>query len=118
MNRNVRTALIIGGIAIALLIAVPFILGTASGWQSGGWGMMGHGMMGGYSGMWLMPIFWILIIGLVIWAIVALVRGLSQPSGSNSSSTRPDSALEILKSRYAKGEIGKEEYDEKRKDLI
>ncbi len=116
MNRNVRTALIIGGIAIALLIAVPLILGAVSGWQSGGWGMMGPGMMGGFGGMWLMPIFWILIIGLIIWAIVVLVGGSTGSRGPDSS--KADSALEVLKSRYARGEIGKEEYDEKKKDLI
>jgi putative membrane protein len=73
-------------------------------------------MMGGFGGMWLMPIFWILFIGLVVWAIVALVGGSTESRGADSS--KADSALEILKSRYAKGEIGKEEYDEKKKDLI
>lgn len=116
MSRNVKTALIISGIAIALLIAVPLILGAVSGWQSGGWGMMGSGMMGGFGGMWLMPIFGILFIGLIIWAIVALVGGSTESRGPDSS--KVNSALEVLKNRYAKGEISKEEYDEKRKDLL
>jgi putative membrane protein len=46
------------------------------------------------------------------------VRGVNQSSGSKSSSSRSDSALEILKRRYARVDIGKEEFEEKKKDLI
>jgi len=50
-------------------------------------------------------VFWILIIlGLI--AIVKYIKG-----------KEPESALEILKKRYAKGEISKEEFEEKKKDL-
>jgi len=115
MNQNVKTAIIIGGIVVAILIILPLVFGLISGWQYGGWGMMGSGMMGGFGTMWLMPVFWILILGLIIWAVVALVRGLSEPS---SGSSRGDSALETLKRRYAKGEISKEEYEAKKKDLV
>jgi len=47
---------------------------------------------------------------------VALVRGLT-PSGGSRPSDEPGSALEILKRRYARGEIGKQEFEEKKKDL-
>ncbi len=117
MDKNVKTALIIGGIIVAVLIILPLVLGLISGGQNGGWGMMGPGMMGGFGWMWLMPIFFIIFWGLVIWGIVALVRGLSGSRSSDSSSSRPDSALEVLKKRYARGEINKEEYEEKKKDL-
>ncbi len=110
MNKNVKTALIIGGIVIAILIIVPLVFGLISGGQYGGWGMMG-----GFGWMWLMPIFFILFWGLVIWGIVALVRGLSESRGYDSS--KANSALEVLKKRYAQGEINKEEYEEKKKDL-
>ncbi len=116
MNKNVKTALIIGGILLALAIVVPLVWGAVSGWQDGGWGMMGSGMLGGFSWWWFMPIFFILFWGLVIWGIVTLVRGLSGSRGSDSS--RADSALEVLKKRYARGEIDKEEYEEKKKDLV
>ncbi len=115
MSKNVKTALIVGGIVVAVLIVLPIVFGAVSGWQSGGWGMMGSGMMGGFSWWWFMPIFFILFWVLVIWGIVALVRGLSGSRGSDSS--RADSALEVLKKRYARGEINKEEYEEKKKDL-
>jgi len=116
MNKNVKTALIIGGVAVGILIILPLVLGLILGWQGYGYGMMGPWMMGGFSWMWLMPVFWLLFLGLIIWAIVALVRGLSQPSDSGSS--HPDSALEVLKRRYAQGEIDREEYEEKKKDLL
>ncbi len=110
MNRNAKTALIIGGVIIAILIIVPSVVGAIWGWGGNGWGMMG-----GFGWMWLMPIFFILFWGLVIWGIVALVRGSSGSRGSDSPAA--DSALEVLKKRYARGEIDKEEYEEKKKDL-
>ncbi len=115
MNKNVKIALIIGGIIVAVLIVLSLVFGLTSGGQYGGWGMMGPWMTGGFGWWWLMPIFMILFWGLVIWGIVALVRGLS---GSRDSDTaKADLALEILKRRYARGEITKEEYEEKKKDL-
>ena len=112
MNQNLKTALIIGGIVLVILV----VLSLVSGWQGYGYGMMGTGMMGGFGWGWFMPIFMIIFWGLVIWGIVALVRGVSEPRSSDSS--RTNSALEILQRRYAMGEINKEEYEEKKKDLV
>jgi putative membrane protein len=80
-----------------------------------GWGpgMMGWGMMGWFGPL-FMIIFWILVIVL----IVLLIRSLL--SSNRSRSAGPDaveSALEILKKRYARGEIEKEEFEAKKKDL-
>lgn len=47
-----------------------------------------------------------------------LVQGLSRPRGSDYGLDRKDSALEILRQRYALGEITREEYQEMRGDLI
>ncbi len=116
MNKNIKTSLIIGGIVIAIFIIVPLVFGQIWGGQYGGWGMMEPGIIGGFGWMWLMPIFMIVFWGLVIWGIVALVRGLSGSRGSDSS--KANSALEILKRRYAEGEIDKKEYEEKKKDLV
>ena len=114
MNKNVKTALIIGGIVVGVLIILPLVFGLVSGWHGGGWGMMGPGMMSGFSWWWFMPIFPILFFGLIIWAIVALVR---RPGESGSSTLPTDTALDVLKKRYAQGEIDKTEFEEKKKDL-
>lgn len=115
MSQGTKTAIIIGGIIVGLVIIVPLILGLVSGWGYGGWGMMRTGMMEGFGFMWLMPIFWIAILGLIIWAIVAVVGRSGESRGQGSPKT--DSPLEILKQRYARGEISKEEYEQKKKDI-
>lgn len=115
MDKNVKTALIIGGVILAIIIALPAVLGAIWGWGGSGWGMMGPGMMGGFGWMGLMPVLWIALLGLIIWAIFAWARSLGESGGSGSR--HPDSALEVLKKRYARGEVNKEEYEEKKKDL-
>lgn len=82
------------------------------GTKGGGNPMMGYGGWGGFGFGWVfMIIFWILI----ILGVVALVRYLG---GTKQSSTDKDKTpLEILKERYAKGEINKKEFEEMKKDL-
>src|SRR3990172_5534628 len=115
MSQNTKIALIIGGVALVLLVGVPLLWGGTSGWQGGGWGMMGPGMMGGSGWGLFGPVLMLLFWGLVIWGVVALVRGAA---GSGPSTPHPDSALELLKRRYARGETNKQEYEEKRRDLV
>jgi putative membrane protein len=79
-------------------------MGPGMGW---GYGMGGFGSI-------IMLVFWIA----VIVGIIFLVRWLVVSMGSSGRSARSeDSALEILKRRYARGEINKEEFQEKKKDL-
>jgi putative membrane protein len=121
MNKNMKIALVIGGIVVAVLILLPLVIGPTWGWRGGRWGMPWwcpmEGFGWGWGWGWFMPVFMILFGGLVIWGVVALVRGMSHPSSPTSSSNQPDSALEVLKRRYARGEISKEEYEEKRNDI-
>lgn len=77
--------------------------------------MMGYynNFMGGFGffGFFFMILFW----GLIIWGIVALIKFMSGQTGYQSEK---NNALEILKQRYAKGEIDKPEFDEKKKTLL
>jgi len=52
---------------------------------------------------------------LVILGIVVLVRLLG--GGSRRAEAPPETALDVLKKRYARGEIGQQEFEEKRRDL-
>jgi len=115
MNKNAKIALIIGGTLLALLVILPSVLGAVFGWRGTdwGWGMMGPGMMG-FGWGWFMPILMVLFWGLVVWGIVALVRELG---GCCVSSQRDDTALGELKKRYAKGEINRDEFETKKRDL-
>lgn len=121
MDKNLKIALIIGGVIVLIIIIVPLIFGLIGGGQGYGgygWGMMGPGMMGWFGiGGGLMFIPMILFWGLVVWGVVALARGVASPSNSGGSN-QADSALEVLKRRYARGEINKQEYEERKKDLI
>ncbi|MBI2958166.1 MAG: SHOCT domain-containing protein [Chloroflexi bacterium] len=121
MNKNHKTALIAGGVVLLALVALSFA-GGGYGWQGGGWGMMGPGMMGS-SGMmggsggggWTL-ILMVAVLVLVVWAIVALVRGAG--AGDNAYTGYGESALEALRKRYARGDISKQEFEEKRRDLV
>ncbi len=79
----------------------------------------GYGAMGGF-GWIFMIVFW----GLVLWAIIALIRGgfgkghMCGHDHGNDAHGKDKSPLEILKERYAKGEIDKKEFEERKKDLI
>ena len=78
--------------------------------------------MGGYGTGWFggifMIIFWVLIIVGLVFLIKWLVqstKGHSSPGGWSGSSSR---ALDILKERYARGEINKQEFEEKKRALL
>jgi putative membrane protein len=66
---------------------------------------------------------WLILIVLVVIALVVLLvpRGGSPGSqaggGTAPPQANPGRAQEILKERYARGEISKEEYEEMRRDL-
>ena len=73
-------------------------------WESLGnyWGM----------GLILMMLVWLL----VVLIIAALFKWLATPHQSGCSGCKKD-VIDILRERYAKGEINKKEFDAKKKDL-
>lgn len=72
------------------------------------------GMMGG-SGTGFLGIFSLIFSVLVIIGLVLLIKYLWE---GGTTKREQESALEILKKRYARGEINKEEFEEKKKDLL
>lgn len=78
--------------------------------------MMDGRMLGGGMGWWMLfsVMFWILVIvGIVLLAVWAVQKGTGGGAGSTE-----ESALEILKKRYARGEISKEEFEEKKRHIV
>lgn len=70
---------------------------------------------GGYN-MFFGPLFMIVVLAATIAAIVLLVRWLNQTTGTPLGNNQ-SSALDILKERFAKGEIDKTEFEERRRVL-
>ncbi|MGF9714962.1 hypothetical protein EXW96_18300 [Paenibacillus sp. JMULE4] len=56
-----------------------------------------------------MMVFWILIIGMVIYAVLLLV--------SKTFQKKEDPALNILKERFARGEMDQDEFERKKAAL-
>ncbi|HLD64039.1 MAG TPA: SHOCT domain-containing protein [Candidatus Peribacteraceae bacterium] len=105
-----------------MMLPMMDMMGT--GWNdasplTGGWpngyapdtmsSMMGYGFGFAPFGFLFMILWWVLIIA----AIIALVKWLARGSGTAGG----QSPLDILKERYAKGEIDKQEFKERKKDL-
>lgn len=68
------------------------------------WGMMYYGWGGVFMGLLLL-----ILIGVVLYLVAQ--------SSRSKDFTRGDSALDVLKKRYAKGEITKEQFEQMKKDL-
>jgi putative membrane protein len=110
-----RDAAIVGLVVILVLVLIFALTGA---------GMMGPGMMGwqgwgnqGTSAWWGigMMLFWVVLLaglaGLVVWLVRSGSPATAGPTGTGS---RPE---EILRERYARGEITREQYDQMRRDL-
>jgi putative membrane protein len=102
------------GWAVVGFLALWPAIATAQDRYDWGWGM--HHPMWGPWGLWgiammlMMLVFW----GAVIAAIVLGIRWLT---GLGRAGRPHDAALDILRQRYARGEIDKEEFEAKRRDL-
>jgi len=98
-------------------IAFMFLKDIFSQWGEGYERGMGPGMMNwGYGMGWIWTIITIAFWIAVIVGIIFLIRWLAVSSGQKTKTE--DTAVEILKKRYARGEMSKEEFQEKKKDLV
>jgi putative membrane protein len=98
----------------AMVVSASALHATAALAQSGryGGGMMNPGYHGFWGMGWMGLLFW----GLILVAVVGLIRWLWQ-AGNRKQSVGGDRALDILKERYARGEIDKKTFESMKKDI-
>ena len=94
----------------AALVAASFAAGCSGyrGPLDGRWDHMDYGC--GFGGM-FMWIFFVIITALVAYFVIRTIRTSAQ------GRTPRETPLDILKRRYAQGEITKEDYDRMKKDI-
>ena len=79
--------------------------------------MMGFGFGFGWI---MMVIFWVVVVGLAVWLLSLLFPRVthSNPAGGAPQHTGTlESPAEILKQRYARGEITQEQFEQMRRDV-
>jgi putative membrane protein len=115
MSKTLRTIATIIGVALVILVVVGagafFVFGMGRGF---GFAYPYRMMAFPFGGGFLSLLLGVLVIGSLIWMILSIGR---QPQQSGAATPVVESALDILKKRYAKGEINKEQFDQMRHDL-
>lgn len=77
-----------------------------------------HMWEGGWSGMFLGPFIMIVFLAVAVAVVVLLVRWLGGPGHERHAPAHPGrKPLDILKERFARGEIDKDEFEERRRVL-
>ncbi len=64
-----------------------------------------------FGGGWMMFFWWFLILELIVLVVRALMN-------TDKQNTKTETPMDILKRRYANGEINKEEFEERKKELL
>jgi putative membrane protein len=112
--KSIPTGIVTGLVFLIMLFSSNSAMaqpGEYGGWHMGP-GMMGSWGMGWFGGI-FMIVFWILI----IVGLVFLIKWLIQSTGQENIVGSGTRALDILKERYARGEINRAEFEQMRKDL-
>ncbi len=123
MDSTARNLLVAFIVLIVVVLGFPALMGGMMGpgfmgWGPTGQGPMGPGMMTGRGWMWgfgmglgglVMLAFW----GALIVGFLLVMRTL----GGGHRGRWHDTPLDVLKRRYAAGEITREQYEQMRKDL-
>lgn len=100
-----------------------FATGVAANAQPYGPGGMGqgyghgYGMMGGFGPGPIGLIFMAVVLIAIIVGVVWLVRSLAAPHAHHMTPKR-SAGLDVLEERYARGEVPREEYLQKKKDIL
>lgn len=111
MNKRFSKILTASAVALA---SVPALAQQAYadvlGWSHYGWGWgWGHMMFGSL----MMVVFW----GLVVLLVVLVVRRVGGGFGEGTPAASKNPALEILQERFARGDIEKDEFENRKKLL-
>lgn len=82
--------------------------------QEYGWN--GHPHMGGYDGLGMIfgPVIWLIVLGLIVVGVVWAVRTLMPEHGPGPRPHAGTDPMEVLRARYAKGEIDTAEFEERK----
>jgi putative membrane protein len=115
MNRNSSWLITIGISAAMIAAGIWFLYDHRSGMLYGaGRGLFGPGMMAGNGMGIVMILFWIVLLAALVLVASGAAKGIRSRRDEPGEAA---DALEILKRRYARGEIEKAEYETKRRDL-
>ena len=79
-----------------------------------GW-MMGSGWMNAV--VWINLLFGLGLLALLVVGVIAGIRWLVNDASASGAPWRPDRGLDILRERYARGEISRDEYERMHQDL-
>jgi len=118
MNRKASTLLSLG-ISIALIAGTIWFLfnyHNSFGYGNSQWIMPHHMTTLGGGGMGIvMILFWVAVIAAVVMVVSGIASGRRTSSGPDNP--KSSDALEILKGRYARGEIDKVQYQSMKREL-
>ncbi len=104
---------------VGLGLAAILGLAVSAAWANGEHlaGEMGHGHWGsGWGGMILGPLMMIAFVAVVVAVVVLLMRWLGGGHAMGSRAAER-TAIDILEERFARGEIDKDEFEERRRVL-
>ena len=104
------------GWALAATVALTPVMAWANGGREG---YYGHGnMMGGGMGHWIWgPLMMILVVAAIVATVVLVVRWMGGSTAGGPQGPTGKTPADILKERFARGEIDTKEFEERRKAL-
>jgi putative membrane protein len=106
-----KIILCLASVSFLLICSIVYAHGPDEGYPMGPWMWWGHG-----TGWWIFPL--IMIVGMIIMFFLFFGRRGGRSSWCGFGDQKDtETPLDILKKRYAKGEITKEEFDRIKKDL-
>jgi putative membrane protein len=119
MSSGFKVLLGVVGGAVLALVLLPVFAGSGlfgsgpmmgqGGMMDGGWGVLGT--------LWLLVplLFWGGLLAVIVWAVLRITA--NRQGGGADARAGGSSAEEVLRQRFAQGELNAEEYEERRRIL-